>query len=69
MPMVMILLSEQTRTRNKIVQPLFLDLILEKYCSGCGQIQSLNNFCKNKSAKDGLHNYCKKCLNASTKNV
>lgn len=32
-----------------------------KICSGCKEIKSLNEFCKNKTFKDGLEYYCKKC--------
>lgn len=33
-----------------------------KICGKCGNELSIDNFHKNKSTKDGLHNYCKDCM-------
>ena len=33
----------------------------EKKCSRCYLVKSVNEFCKNKSTKDGLHWECKTC--------
>ena len=33
-----------------------------KICGKCGKELSIDNFHKNKSTKDGLHNYCKDCM-------
>lgn len=33
-----------------------------KICGKCGKELSIDNFYKDKSTKDGLHNYCKDCI-------
>jgi hypothetical protein len=34
---------------------------MKKKCTGCDDIQTISNFHKNKSKKDGLSSYCKLC--------
>ena len=36
----------------------------EKRCHKCGIVQPVENFHKNKTAKDGRHSSCAKCVNA-----
>lgn len=33
----------------------------KKRCSKCGLIKSVSEFYKNKSSRDGLDHYCRKC--------
>jgi hypothetical protein len=40
---------------------------VDKKCSNCGEMKSLNLFGKNKRTKDGFHYYCKDCQNEKMK--
>lgn len=37
-----------------------------KICTRCNQDKELNEFCKRKDTKDGLHRYCKECMKTET---
>lgn len=43
------------------------ETIQTKHCSHCKQIKPISEFSKVKSAKDGHHNQCKLCHNASNR--
>jgi len=38
-----------------------------KKCSKCGQVKDLNEFCRDRSRKDGKSHYCKACHSARDK--
>jgi 5-methylcytosine-specific restriction endonuclease McrA len=39
-------------------------MVAEKYCGGCSQMRPVTDFCRDRSAKDGLQCWCRKCENA-----
>jgi len=39
-----------------------------KVCSKCNTEQPISNYCKNKSRKDGLHNWCNTCSSNRARN-
>ena len=46
---------------------IFKNRIEYKECSACKKLLELNNFSKNKSSRDGLKPYCKKCASEKGK--
>jgi len=52
-----------------LYSPVFLLYIYTcmKECKRCNIEKSIDNFCKRKGEKDGLHRYCKECMNEEFK--
>ena len=52
-----------------LYSPAFLSYIYTrmKICKRCNIEKTVDNFCKRKGEKDGLHRYCKNCMNGDFK--
>jgi len=47
---------------NANIRTKFLNMVDQKYCNTCGEIQDKTNFFNNKSRPDGLDSICKSCV-------
>lgn len=44
-------------------------IVSGKICAKCGYLKSLEKFCRNTLNKDGLHSYCKECVNSMVRGI
>ena len=56
--------SETMRTKK---EETIANIISKQYKGNCGQVKSIDNFCKKSASADGYQSWCKTCTNDKKK--